>query len=159
VRSLGNKRHPHAAPLAIASIVLAAGLIFASPAGAQALGSGACEEYTASLCQSGGASVGDGGSGGGSVGSGGSAPGGPGASAGAGGPLGGGGGSAGGGGVSAVVGAQSGHESARLPLTGYPVTPLIELLAALLVAGFLARIGIAIWDRLHARGAGAGLDG
>ena len=50
----------------------------------------------------------------------------------------------------------SAGQGGQLPFTGYPVTPLILLLAALLAAGAMIRAYIAARDRLLARHAPAG---
>ena len=107
--------------MTVALLVMAATLSLAPSAAAQSPGAGACDEYTASLCGS-------------------SGPGGGGAS---------GGGQAAGGGLAADGAARGpmavgGASELRLPLLGYPVTPLVAALAALAALAFLVRAGIAV---------------
>ncbi len=45
-----------------------------------------------------------------------------------------------------------GTASGELPFTGYPMTPLLLLLLALLAAGLLLRAYLAVRTRLQARG-------
>lgn len=117
--------------------MVAATLSLATSAGAQSPGSGACDEYTASLCGPSGP-----GGGGAADSGGGTAP-----------ASGSGAGAGGGAGAPSAVG---GASEVRLPLVGYPVTPLIAALGVVLVIGFLIRIAIAIRRRRGASTAGFG---
>jgi hypothetical protein len=62
----------------------------------------------------------------------------------------------GGAGAPSAAGTDSGSSHGTLPFTGYPMTPLLLLVLALLAAGLMLRAALAVRDRLRAGRISAG---